>query len=232
MTSVWFPVRRKVVISTLLLASVFFACQNCTAVETNAVIPYTAVEKLLQVAQEADQTKLAVSVRITSAKVRSPDMHLTIQSTSSGAIPVKLGPTGEVLDFPRTEKLRHEDPPILTDQPKGTLFVSLRSEVPVPASLSFPYARLADGLAEMKRITKAEAGLLSALAPSPQAVVFVFPRDSAGKAKVEILEGKEPKEWIADTNGFVKLTLEKFLVKENPQVRLSEKAEHIFPVTE
>ena len=233
MTSVAFPnLCKAVFFCTLAMASAFCPRQDCTAAETNAVIPYSAVEKLLHVAEEANQTKLAVQVRITSAKVRSPDMHLMIQSRSSGAIPVKLGPAGEVVDFPRTEKLRREDPPILTDQPKGTLLVSLRSELPAPEALSFPYARLTDGLAEMKRITKAEAGMLSALAPSPQTVVFVFPKSSAGKAKVEITSAKEPKEWVADTNGFVKFTVEKSLIKENPQVRLSEKVEHIFPATE
>lgn len=158
-------------------------------------------------------------------------MHLTIQSTT-GAVPVKLGPNGEVLDFPRTTQLRREDPPILTDQPQGTLWVSLRSEVPVPETLLFPCARLADGLAEANKMTRAQAGLLSPLAPSFKSVVFVFPKASAGKAKVEIASMRDRKEWIADTNGLVKLTLDKSLAKQNPQVRLSEKVEHIFPSPE
>jgi len=223
---------RKIGLIFLIITSGFAALQRCIAEGTNAVIPYSVVEKLLRASDEADPKKLVAQVRITSRNAKSSDMHLTIQSPSSGVIPVKLGAAGELLDFPRNEGLHREDPPIFTDQPKGTVWVSLYSEVPVPAGLMFPYSRLAEGVAEAKKLTKAQAGMLSALAPSPQAVVFVFPKASVGKAKVEIVTGKERKEWIADTNGFVKLTLEKSLVKENPPVRLSEKVQHIFPASE
>ena len=114
-----------------LIAAALVAAESARPLvaATNAIIPYSAVEKLLRAADQADSAKLVVQVRISSAKVRPSEMHLTIQSASSGAIIVKLGPGGEVRDFPRTAQLRRENPAIITDQPQGTLSVSLNTEL-------------------------------------------------------------------------------------------------------
>jgi len=62
-----------------------------------------------------------------------------------------------------------------------------------------------------------------------QSVVFLFPKASAGRAKVEIVSAACRQEFTADKNGRIKLKLEKTLLAENPEIKMSEKPDHIVP---
>src|SRR5689334_6457578 len=90
---------------------------------TNAVIPYKAMDDLCQIARGADQSKLMVHVFVASTNktVRAPDLALTIQSASQGKIPVQISTNGQIIDFPHRQELVHENPSIVANQPKGTL---------------------------------------------------------------------------------------------------------------
>ena len=71
--------------------------------------------------------------------------------------------------------------------------------------------------------------MMSMFAPKVQGVLFVFPKESSGKAKVRILSTAGPKEFVADDEGLVKLKLEKSHLSENPAMQLSEKPKLVLP---
>ena len=197
---------------------------------TNAVIPYKAMDDLCQIAASADQSKLKIQVFVASTNkiVRPTDISLTIQSASQGKIAVQISTNGQIIDFPHRQELVRENPPIAANQPKGTLNLFIGYQIPIEG-LSFPYSRLGHAAAEANKMIKAQAGMMSMLAPKARGALFVFPKSSAGKAKVTILAATGRKELTADKDGRVKLKLEESLLSENPEVQLSEKPEVVLP---
>jgi hypothetical protein len=201
------------------------------AANTNAVIPYKTLDDMFQPIGEVDPTKLEIHVFVTSRNkaVHPSDISLTIQSAARGTFPVPLGTNGQILKFPHEKDLRRENPPVIANLPKGTLNLMITMQLPPSDELTFRYSRLGDGVAEINKAIKTQAGLLSPLAPKVQGVAFLFPKAGAGKAQVEIASAAGRREYTADKNGLVKLKLEKTLLAENPEVKVSKKPQHIVP---
>jgi hypothetical protein len=202
------------------------------AADTNAVIPYKTLDEIFRPITVVDPTKLEIRVFVSSSNkaVHSSDISLTIQSATKGMIPVLLGTNGQVLKFPDETNLRRENPPVIANQPKGTVRLLVTLQIPPSDELTFRYNRLGNGVAEINKSIKAQAGMvLSLLAPKVQGVVFFFPKASAGKAKVEIASTAGKREYTADKHGQIKLKLDKALLAENPEVRVSEKPASIVP---
>lgn len=218
-------------LSTALVGLATLSLQPSHAAVTNAVIPYRMVAHLCQVADAVDQSKLDMRVVVSSNNkaVRPSDISLRIQSAVKGVIPLSLSTNGQFLNFPRQEELRRENPSIIANQPRGTLNLSVSMGLVIPDELTFRYSRLGEGVAEVNKAIKAQAGMMSWLAPTPKGVIFSFPKASAGTAKIEIALVAGRRTFTADANGQIKLKLEKALLKENPAVEVSEKPDLIVP---
>lgn len=214
--------RRLIVLAVLLTG----LSQAVLAGGTNAMIPYKKLDELWAVTSALDQTKLVVYPLIFSTNdfVHPTNITLTIQSATRGMIPLALSTNGEVLKFPHEKELSRENPPIVSNQPKGTLEIFVNYHIALPDALSFRYARLGDGVAEANRAIKAYCGWWAVFLPKVQWVAFYFPKSAAGKGKVTIAAAGGNKEFTANKDGQVKFKLEKSLLTENPEVRLSESA--------
>jgi hypothetical protein len=187
---------------------------------------------MFQPIAKIDPAKLEVQVFISTKekKVHPADITLTIHSISRGLVSLSLNTNGQIINFPHDKDLLRENPSVVANQPKGTLQLNISMQLPPPAELTFHYRRLGDGVAEMNKAIREQAGFaLSLLAPKATGVVFIFPKADAGKATVEIASVAGKKEFMADTNGRVKLKLEKTLLAENPAIRVSEKPVRIVP---
>jgi len=209
----------------------FVAAMACSlssafADETNATLSYQKLDEFFQATTDVNQSNLLIWMFVvsTNKSVHATNITLTIQSKTRGTIPVSIAPAGRIFDFPHTKELAKENPPIISNQPKGSLHLWIQIQIPMTNWLNFRYARLADGVAEMNKTIRAQAGwALSLLAPKVDSVTFYFPRASAGKAKVSIASTAGQREFIADKNGRIKLRLEDSLISENPEIHLSEK---------
>jgi len=193
-----------------------------------ATIPYAKLDEIWQKTDAIDRKKLIVLAQVTSSNkaVKPSDITMTIKS-ASGEIAIRLGADGEVLDFPRTDALRKENPPIESNQPKGTLALSMGLGLVIPDAATFRYAQMVDGIAEGNKAVKAQAGMLAVVAPTLKAVVFFFPPRSTRKATVEIAAAGGKKILTADAGGEVKVLLDPKLAVENPEVRISERPARI-----
>jgi RNA polymerase sigma factor (sigma-70 family) len=205
---------------------------------STAAIPYKMLDDACRFADSIDQTKLVFRIILGSKNksVHPADIHLTITSTAKGSIPLKLGAKGEILNFPHDDALRQENPSVNSDQPKGTLQLGAWCFVPVPKGSTFPYSKLADAIAEAKKgnetvnkMIKEEGykGVGSPFSGTIRGVVFVFPKSSAGKAKVEVTTATGKKEYAANKNGYAQVAVEEALIIENPEVTVSEKPQWI-----
>ena len=215
-----------------LIACLAVACLSLSAAE-NASIPYENLDKLWQISSSVNQTNLTFRglIASTNSEVHSTNIQLTIHSKVRGDIPVELNTNGELKNFVHTKELAKENPPVLSNQPKGTLSLIVMLQIPLPDGVSFPYAKLRNGVAEMNKLIKSQAGMLSLFAPKSKGVVLWFPRSSGGKARVEILSAKGKKEYTADQNGEVKFDLDSKLPDET-EVRVSEQPKGIVPNVE
>ena len=219
-----------VCVAACLAVQLLFAPFTRAGTATNNTIPYKDMDEFCGVAAGVDQSKLLVRTFVSSTNkaVKSADITLTIQS-SKGAVPIQIGTNGQILNFPHQKELLRENPSVVVNQPKGSLNLVITIEIPLPDALVFHYAVLADAAAEINKLIKAKAGMMSLLAPKAKGAIFIFPRESAGKAKVTITSATGQKEFIADKEGQVKLKLEKTLIAENPEVHLSEKPRVVGP---
>jgi RNA polymerase sigma factor (sigma-70 family) len=237
----WIKIKTAIGVgAALLLAAGMTALVAQTASETNSSarspnsrLPYKILSDACRFADGLNQTNLVFKFLITSNRkaVHPEDIHLTIQSATKGAIPLKLGPKGQILDFPQDEALRRENPPVLADQPKGSLNMGAWCYVPPPDGLTFRYDRLAAAVAEANKaavranqmIASDYAGQMSPFSQKVGGVALVFPKSSAGKAKAKIAAASGAKELTADRHGIVRIKIDAALAAEDPEVTLSEK---------
>ncbi len=219
----------------LFLASLAIAqsaAQPVRAAETNAAIPYKTLDEMFQPIAKIDQSRLEIRALVSSTNraVHPSDITLTIHSARKGMMPLMLGTNGQILEFPHDKELLRENPDVIANQPKGALQLWVFMQIPPPEGLTFRYNRLADGVAEMNKAIHAQAGMvLSVIAPKIKGVIFFFPKAGAAKATVEIESAAGVKRYTADKVGRIKLKLEKALLTENPEIKVSEMPASIVP---
>ncbi len=215
-------------LSPALLAAGILLTAGSAAAE-NATVPYAKLDELWQKIEQVDAGKLVASAQVVSKikGIKPAQIRLVIRSTT-GDIPLRVSAEGYILDFPRTEALRKENPPIEANQPKGSLRLNIGVELAVPPANSFPYARLTDGIAEAIKLMKAQASGPSPAEPAVRSVIFLFPKSGARKATVDVRAAGKKRVLSADANGLVRLPIESALAAENPEVKLSERPVRLF----
>lgn len=205
------------------------------ASEGRATLPYSKLQLILAKKAALKQRGLIALTTISSRNpvIRSADVSMSIESKAVGSIPVSLGSGGELSTLPDREALRKEDPPVVFNQPKGSLRITIALGLPLPTAESFPYRQLAEGLAEGNRAVKEQAGMFSFLAPHLDGMVFRFRRDRGGADSafptltVTTTDGQR-KVLTADAKQQLVLIIDPTLARKNAQVTLSEPPESIF----
>jgi hypothetical protein len=214
----------------ILIAAQLAALLPVSAADENAVIPYKEIDRLWAFVSAVNPTNLTARVSVTSTNPAvSPSEIKMIVQTAIGPAMVAVSTDGEIRRFPHDPELLRQNPPVVSNQPRGSLRLTLTWRLPLADFLGFRYSRLQDGVAEVNKAIKAQAGLMSAVSPQASGVIFVFPNASAGKAKVEIVSATDRKEYVADARGQVRLELDKARAAASVEVRLSEKAQLIIP---
>ncbi len=210
------------ILSPLLLALSVLA--GPVAAEEVGRIPYSKLAEIYEKSAAIDAKKAVVSATVSSKNkgVKPSDITLVIESKAKGPIPLALTADGAIKDFPRDEALRREDPPVVTNQPKGSMSLTVSVLVPVPEQNTFPFARFADGVTEANRMIKAQAGMLAFVAPEVKSVEIQFPKQTPA-ATVTIAAKAGGKVITADTNGVAKVPVTAALSAENPSVTVSVK---------
>jgi RNA polymerase sigma factor (sigma-70 family) len=203
----------------------------------NAKIPYTMLDDATQFISTVNQSNLEFRMTLGSKQISPTNIHLMIESKVRGSIPVQLARDGQLVGLPHDDALRRENPFVVSDLPKGTLNMTMFIRLPKPRGQRFPYSRLSDGVEELNRavvranqlIKKSYAKEFLPFKKQVQGVIFMFPPALAGKAKVEIASATNRREYIANARGQIKLKIEKTLLDENPEVRVSHNSYTIVP---
>jgi hypothetical protein len=174
---------------------------------TPGTIPYRAVAEVFDgFAKVKEKDKLRIGVRIVPAKGHVPTTPLAVEIRSrTGVLPLKLSPTGELVEFPLTPELRAENPKLASNQPKGTL--NLRAELSIrysgrPSEYAAWYL---DALGQANAAVKGQVGLMSFVVPKLETLVFEF--DPAARATVTLRTEAGEKSVPADAEGKARVRL-------------------------
>jgi hypothetical protein len=169
---------------------------------------------------ERDKVRLLVKVQPENKKYKASDLVLTVMH---GGVKERLPISAEgVIEAVPSPVWVHEDAMIYTNLPKGEKTQVLSSmEAKVPDSLQFDYAYLYASVAQWNHLIKEYAGMLRFDAPIFTGVEFQFAK--AEHQSVQLVTKSGSKIFIADDKGYIDLMLDESLLKENPQLVLSER---------
>lgn len=210
----------------VLLASIALA-PAAPAGDATSTTPYATLYQVLSpVAKIATYDHLVAIERIESkdASVRPEAIKVVIRA-KSGPIDVPVAPTGEV-KFPVTDALRAENPPVETNQPKGSLALIVNVALRIGDRLRVPWSDIEAGLGEVKQFYAATQG---SAAPTISGVEAHF---AGGKEAMLTIEGKSERLLMADAAGRIIVTRE--MASENPGAVLafSRAPEFVMPYSD
>jgi len=237
-TMLWNNLKTTMIVGTVIILAAGTATLFAQPDEKPvAKIPYKMLEDGRLFEQSINPTNLVFHVLVGSSLkgVRPQDIHLSIQSTNKGNIPIQLGEKGKLLDFPCDDNLRRENPFVVSDQPKGTLKLGYWVYVPRPEGISFRYAVLVNAVDEANKaavraneMAEKDFGQSASMFPGTvNAVALVFPKAGAGKANVTIATKEGAKNYVADSHGRITLKINPRFQAENPELICSERPDWI-----
>lgn len=196
-------------------------------------IQYRWIEDAVLFEQSINHTNLVFHFLINSSRkgIKPKDIHLMINSSSRGKMPIQLGSKGQILNFPCDDDLRQENPGVTCDQPTDSLAPGVWVWVPVPDSLVFHYDRFVKAVDEANQAAARAHDLpdsnpvkdLAAGFPKTEGIALVYPAARAGKAKISIATAGGTKEYVANSHGIIQIKINPTLQAENPLVTISEK---------
>ena len=204
---------------TLVAVAAAICCAAPIYAQETGQVPYASIHKAVSRAQQVKHPKLRAFV-IVESKMKSDKPVTMVIKAKSGPINVDISKDGEIRNFPVSAELLKENPPVLSNQPKGSSALVVGLELVVPDTLTYSYRELAQQLEDANAEVKKQAGMLSLVAPRAKAVLFQF--RAGGKATVTV-NRKEPQVVTADADGRVRLEIDKSVAAQDPQVIVSEK---------
>ncbi|MBK7146046.1 MAG: hypothetical protein IPH76_12900 [Xanthomonadales bacterium] len=124
-----------------------------------SAVPYAALYESLRPALEiSSHDRLRALTRIVSKQtsVSPAQIRLEIRARD-GVRRIAVGSDGD-FEFPLDARLRDENPPVVSNQPKGSLTLSVAIVLKAPATTRFPYGEIARGVDQMRAVVAADGG--------------------------------------------------------------------------
>ena len=205
-----------------------FASVSAGRAQEKATVPYAKIYDAFQRAKSVRTRDVRVAIAVASKNEAVPPgaVRLTIQA-KGGARKLHVDPDGEIRAFPISAKLLQENPPVVSNQPKGSLQIGGGLFFNAPATTTYRYRKLSDLLAAGNAVSKKRAGFFSLVAPQAKSVLFVF---FHGTGQTLTVRSKSAPETLkANEKGEIALRIDPALLAENPTVRLSEKPSKVLP---
>lgn len=162
-------------------------------------IPYERFHRALtRVAQLPDARYVRISQRVAvpESEMALEDLRIVV-AAAKGDIEVHITPEG-ALDFPISDALLKENPPVRVNAPEGKLTMSMQLEAAAPPAQRFPYALVEELSEEYGRLVKLQGIVARMAAPKPVGLEVRF---SPGEPASAIIRGKETTTIEADSDG-------------------------------
>jgi hypothetical protein len=210
-----------------LLASIALIPAAAAGAQTTSTTPYlTLYQVLLPVSRIGTYDHLVALERIESKLpgVHPSDIRIVIHA-KGGPIPVPVATDGEV-KFPVSDALREENPPVETNQPKGSLALIVNVALRGTDRLRVPWSDIESGLDQVKAFYAVSQG---AAAPNVSGVEVHF---SPGSEAMLTIEGKSERLLMADPNGRIIVTREMAQESSQPVLVFSRAPKFVMPYSD
>lgn len=188
--------------------------------------PYLALYQVLAPARAIgayDRLVAIERVRSKSSGVRAQDIRITIRA-KRGAIAVPVAADGGV-SFPVDAELQAENPPVETNQPKGSLMLTAHATLRVPDALSVGWSEIDAGLRQAEELFARTPGGSAANA-KPRGVEIRF--DTAAPASVTLV-GKSERLLQTDADGRILVLRDMLVEAERPSLKFSRRPLRMLP---
>ncbi|HEX5124191.1 MAG TPA: hypothetical protein VFV97_13165 [Rhodanobacteraceae bacterium] len=194
---------------TLVLLASLALVPPAFADEAISQTPYATLYQVLSpVNKIATYDHLVAIERIESKDPGvKPETIKVVIYAKSGAIVVPVSPTGEV-KFPVSDALRAENPPVETNQRRGSLALIVNVALKLGNQLRVPWTDIEAGLNQVKQFYAETQG---SAAPTINGIEAHF---TVGKDAMLTIEGKSERLLMADPTGRIIVTRE--MANENP----------------
>ncbi|HVT31010.1 MAG TPA: hypothetical protein VHE32_00065 [Rhodanobacteraceae bacterium] len=211
----------------VLCLSFAFAATTAATAEDAGSTPYLALYRVLSPIAGIEAYDRLVAVERIESKlpgVRAGDIRIVIHARS-GAIPVAVGDGGAV-KFPVSDALRAENPPVETNQPKGSLALIVNVGLRGAGALRVPWSDIEAGLEQAKAFYAKNRG---DAAPAISGVEVHFP---PGGSAMLTIEGKDERLLMADPAGRIVVTRDMIAGEAPPELVFSRAPDFVLPYSE
>ncbi|MEO8670587.1 MAG: hypothetical protein ABI411_04670 [Tahibacter sp.] len=210
----------------IMMAALAFALVVAPApAQTPSTTPYAALYQVLEPARQAaafDRLQPLPRVESTLPGVHASAIKLVIKSRT-GDIPVPVDAQGLIV-FPLNDALAAENPPVQSNQPKGSLTLTLTFALKLPDTQRVAWADLDAALEQARQMIAKQLGTTT---PAPVAgAEFHFAPGSNASITVS---GKGERLLVADGGGRIVVMLDASVAKEKPVLLISGKPLLIIP---
>lgn len=218
------PMKRQRFSRWLAAALLASLAANASA-ETWRDVPYERIHgALTSVKPLPDARYVRFSQRVEVAEEVMPleDLRMIV-GAAAGDIEVPISPEGE-LDFPITDALLEENPPVRVNAPEGTLSINMSFDISAPPAQRFPYALLEEISDEYDRFIKLQGLMARMAAPKPVGLEVRFP---PGEAATATVRGRDTETYEADGEGRLVIPSARKWRAEGTEVELSRLPESL-----
>lgn len=188
-------------------------------------IPYHKLHEVITAVKPLDDARFIVmkhTVRVSGEDMTIEDLRMII-GASSGDMEVEIRPDGGI-DFPISDALLEEDPPVRVNAPAGGLSLSLTINISAPPARRFSYGLLTEMSDEYDQMIRRQGLMARMAAPKPSGLEIRFP---PGEPATAVVSGRQEATFEADDDGRLRIPSRKRWHSENPEVRLSRDPELI-----
>jgi hypothetical protein len=188
-------------------------------------VPYRKLVEMVKLdkfyalpASERDKVQLYARLNPVNKAIKPTDVRLTIVDGATRQ-PISLDARGLALVVPNPKWLAN-DAKIWTSLPAGEkMSIGFDLGAVLPEGTQWNYASVMGSVPQANASVGKVAGMMSMFVPKMTAVIFKF--DKPAQMTIKARDGE--RRYATDAKHQVRLKLDKDLLKENPQVALSER---------
>jgi hypothetical protein len=208
----------------LLFAAALAVVAAARAASPDSATPYASLYRVIVPAKTLEQSKRLKAVPRIQSKldgVAPEGIRLTIRA-KSGDIAVPVARDG-ALDFPLRDDLLAENPPVETNQPKGSLSLTTTVELRLTNAPEVPAREIEAALAEADAIIARQA--VDGGHPKVRGVEFLFPEGAGGVT----VRGTTERLLIPDATGRVVLMRDHELAEPDARIAFAARPLQALP---
>jgi hypothetical protein len=193
--------------------------------ETFRDIPYRNLHEAITAVKPLDDARFVVmkhTLQVSGDDMTIEDLRMII-GASAGDMDVEIRPDGS-MDFPISDALLEENPPVRVNAPAGGLSLSLTINVSAPPARRFSYGLLTEMSDEYDQMIRRQGLMARMVAPQPSGLEIRFP---PGDPATAVVGGRQEATFHAEEDGRLRIPSRRQWRSENPEVLLSRDPELI-----